>query len=299
VNDLNNTQLVLLALLVSFVTSIATGIVTVTLMDQAPPAVIQTINRVIERTVEVVTPPKDQSSEVIRTVVIKEEEFIAKAAEKNSPNVVEIGRLKKRFRIGGIGKPPTEGFELEILGVGFALNSRFVISHNKTFDDIDGLVIKTTDDHIYRIGIAMHDAAGDLTLFTVMERVESAEGVEINVDKQHEFSDVTFARMNKVQIGQTAIALGSRDGVVLSLGVIAQIKTKGGGTTDDGEEIPKEVSSINATIRVDERYAGGPLINMSGEILGVNIIASNNEQFAVPISVVEALMKQYRAETTE
>ena len=121
-HNLNNTQLILLALLVSFVTSIATGIVTVTLLDQAPPAVTQTINRVVERTIEVVAPPKNPPAPLTQTVVVKEEEFITQAAEKNAPNVVEIGRLEKRSRVGGIGRPPTEEFALEFLGTAFALN---------------------------------------------------------------------------------------------------------------------------------------------------------------------------------
>jgi len=36
IKDLNKSQLILLAVLLSFVTSIATGITTVTLMQQAP-----------------------------------------------------------------------------------------------------------------------------------------------------------------------------------------------------------------------------------------------------------------------
>ena len=46
--SLTKTQIVLLVLLVSFVTSLATGIVTVTLVNQAPQPVTHTINKVVE-----------------------------------------------------------------------------------------------------------------------------------------------------------------------------------------------------------------------------------------------------------
>ena len=45
IKDLNKSQLILLAILLSFITSIATGIVTVTLMQQAPSSVTVPINR--------------------------------------------------------------------------------------------------------------------------------------------------------------------------------------------------------------------------------------------------------------
>lgn len=50
--DLNKSQLILLALLISFVTSIATGIAAVTLMQQAPTSVTTPINRIVKQTVE-------------------------------------------------------------------------------------------------------------------------------------------------------------------------------------------------------------------------------------------------------
>ena len=50
--DLNKSQLILLALLISFVTSIATGISAVTLMQQAPTSVTAPINRIVKQTVE-------------------------------------------------------------------------------------------------------------------------------------------------------------------------------------------------------------------------------------------------------
>ncbi len=56
IDDLTKSQLLLLTLLVNFVMSIATGIVTVSLLDQAPATVTQTVNRIVEHTVETVTP---------------------------------------------------------------------------------------------------------------------------------------------------------------------------------------------------------------------------------------------------
>ena len=54
--ELNKSQLILLAILLSFVISIATGITTVTLMQQAPSSVTVPINRIIKQTVEKIVP---------------------------------------------------------------------------------------------------------------------------------------------------------------------------------------------------------------------------------------------------
>ncbi|MBI4114589.1 MAG: hypothetical protein HY445_01975, partial [Candidatus Niyogibacteria bacterium] len=47
--DLTKGQLILLVLLVSFVTSVVTGIVTITLVDQAPSPLRETIHKVVEQ----------------------------------------------------------------------------------------------------------------------------------------------------------------------------------------------------------------------------------------------------------
>lgn len=54
IEDLSKSQLLLLMVLVNFVTSIATGVLTVSLLDQTPPTVTRTINQLVERTVETV-----------------------------------------------------------------------------------------------------------------------------------------------------------------------------------------------------------------------------------------------------
>lgn len=81
IKDLNKSQLILLAVLLSFITSIATGITTVTLMQQAPASVTVPVNRVIRQTVEKIQQVEGKTT--VQTVVVKEEDLVVDAIAKN------------------------------------------------------------------------------------------------------------------------------------------------------------------------------------------------------------------------
>ena len=88
VKELNKSQLILLAILLSFITSIATGIVTVTLLQQAPVSVTTPINRVVQQTVEKIT--QIEGKPTVQPVVVKEEDLGVDAIAKNHSAVFTI-----------------------------------------------------------------------------------------------------------------------------------------------------------------------------------------------------------------
>src|SRR5665811_848691 len=90
IKDLNKTQLILLALLLSFVASIATSITTVTLMQQAPPSITMPINRVIQQTVEKIQQVEGKTT--VQTVIVKEEDLVVDAIAKNQTAIFYVTR---------------------------------------------------------------------------------------------------------------------------------------------------------------------------------------------------------------
>jgi hypothetical protein len=88
IKDLNKSQLILLAVLLSFVTSIATGITTVTLMQQAPSSFTVPVNRVIQQTVEKIQQVEGKT--ITQTVIVKEEDLVVDAIAKNKSAMFSI-----------------------------------------------------------------------------------------------------------------------------------------------------------------------------------------------------------------
>ena len=89
--DLTKHQLILIVLLITFVTSIATGIITFTLLNkEAPVEVTQQINRVVEKTIERVVTEPGKPDKVVTTVVVNEEDRVLESISKNEKSIVRL-----------------------------------------------------------------------------------------------------------------------------------------------------------------------------------------------------------------
>lgn len=91
--DLSKTQLLLLTVLVNFVTSIAVGVLTVSLLDTAPPTITQTVNRIVDHTIETISSsspiaiiPQPKQT----TVIIHDEDLLTAAIAADASRSVTI-----------------------------------------------------------------------------------------------------------------------------------------------------------------------------------------------------------------
>src|SRR3989344_2328192 len=91
-------QLILLVLLVSFVTALATGIVTATLVSQNPPPLTQTIQSVVERSAGAEPEPlKKNEAEELELRALARDVLIEDIVRRISPAVVSVVGTRNNF----------------------------------------------------------------------------------------------------------------------------------------------------------------------------------------------------------
>jgi hypothetical protein len=259
IEKLTKTQIILLTLLVSFVTSIATGIVTVTLMDQAPPAITQTINRVVERTVERVVPDKTQSASVITqevVTVVKESDLIADSVEKNAARMVRI------IKQGATGDAETGTF----IGFGVVVSPEGLIATDRSIVSSDGTYTVVFADGVsYATALLKTDSASSISFLQV--KLPEA-------DAGKKFTPITHADLGKVKIGQTVLSLGGKTHTTVATGIISSLHLEQGTSTGATTDMARKIATIETDIPDAGVQYGSPLMNIFGEIVGMYTLTS-------------------------
>lgn len=187
--ELNKSQLILLAVLLSFVTSIATGITTVTLMQQAPVSFTTPINRVIKQTVEKIQQVEGKTT--VQTVVVKEEDLVVDAIAKNKTSVFAIT------------KPGMDanGNDVEVsAGAGFAIDTNGVVVADAILVPDQGTYYVKNDSGKFKADFLFTDKGG----FSFLKIGESTIP-----DAKVSFTVPVFGDLSKIKIGQKIIVLGS------------------------------------------------------------------------------------------
>lgn len=247
IEELNKFQIVLLTLLVSFVTSIATGIVTVSLLAQAPPGVTQTINQVVERTIETIVPGSTPTTTSTKetTVVVKEDDLITSSIQAS------LGKTGRVFSGTATTSP--------VVGLAALIGPRTLVTDSSIVDS----------DHLVVIG-------NTSVIFTVSKRFPDV-GIAILTPKAS--STPTFgtpfhiADTGALKLGATSIAMVSVTQERVAIGAVAArmpfidvVPAKGAKTVS--------VRAIDTNITAS-LVSGTPLVNVFGDLVGISTAAGD------------------------
>lgn len=211
IEHLTKHQIILLTLLVSFVTSIATGIVTVSLMDQAPPSVTRTINQIVEHTVEKVVPqiitqaPAQGASAATSntketTVVVKDEDLIAQSISSAQGSIVRLVSLNARDQL------VARGVVVDAKGVVFSDRGSLEPLGTLSFEAI----LPTGD----RVPAVMRIPSGTTTI-AVLDLTMASTSKKVTA--------MPLAARSKLKLGQSVIRIGGTGADTVGTGVIAKL----------------------------------------------------------------------------
>ena len=267
--DLNKHQLILLTLLVSFVTSIATGIITFSLLQQAPVEVTQTINRVVERTIEKVATEEGNKSggtkEVVTTVV-SEEDRVLEAIDKNGKSIV---------RVRGLG---ADGNEI-VTGLGLVVSEDgLIVLDKRSYPGGSGYTILFADGKSYSISKSYFDPNSQFVFVKIGK--PTAE--------KYTFYPAKFGSSSGLKLGQSIIAISGKSSNSVSIGRVAEVQKT---TTGD-------ISKFISDIAPSRHLSGSPLLNLSGEVVGLEApLAEGDDNLAFfPASIIQNSLKTASAE---
>jgi serine protease Do len=213
------------------------------------------------------------------------------AVKRVAPCVVSIGVSKYLPRLRDIS--PSELFNPFIMGdeedgagqkVKIGGGSGFLVH-------ADGLVL--TNKHVVFDADAEYTVVmNDLTEHpaTVLSRDPINDIAILKIQGAH-LPHVTLAADQSVELGQTVIAIGNALGLfsnTVSKGIVSglarSISASLGGAADAHTENLRGV--IQTDVAINQGNSGGPLINLDGEVVGINtavIFGAQNIGFALPI----------------
>lgn len=258
--DLTKQQLILLVLLITFVTSIGTGIITFTLLSEAPVEVTQTINRVVEKTIERVVPEEGKPETLVTTVVVNEDDRILESIAKNEKSIVRIQTTG------------ADGSRV-IAGLGFIVSQDgTVVSDLRAYNSSLAYYIVRYDGKEYPLGKLYQDSGNGLVFMRPTLQ---------NGSREDTFQPAILGNSDGLKIGQSMVVISGRDSNAASIGRVFQLVRS---------EDKVGVTKIYSDIKISRAHFGSPALNLSGEVVGLEapFAEGETEYSYLPVNTIKA-----------
>ena len=170
-------------------------------------------------------------------------------------------------------------------GSGFVIDVEgHIVTNSHVIHGADEVEVSFSDSTVMRATIVGEDLHSDLAVIEVKELPEGVKPLE-------------FGKMEDLAVGQTVVAIGNPFGLggTLTKGIISAL----------GRTIPALTAfsipqSIQTDAPINPGNSGGPLINLKGEVIGVNAQietdggsrVNSGIGFAIPVSIMTKVIPE-------
>ncbi|WP_343190442.1 trypsin-like peptidase domain-containing protein [Buchnera aphidicola (Mollitrichosiphum nigrofasciatum)] len=167
------------------------------------------------------------------------------------------------------------------LGSGVIVNSRkgYIITNNHVIKNANKIYVKLYDGRIYTADLIIKDVNIDIAI--------------IKINNVRDLISINIVNKNNTHVGDKVIAIGNSYGLenTVTSGIISSLNR-----TKLGIEYFENFIQIDAAI--NQGNSGGALLNINGELIGINTaVFSNNGGnvgigFSIPIEVVDIMLNR-------
>jgi serine protease Do len=164
--------------------------------------------------------------------------------------------------------------ERHSLGSGVIVDKRgYILTNNHVIEQADQIEVRLSDRRKFQATVIGKDSKTDLAV--------------IKIDAPGELPAAKMGASGKIRVGEWAIAIGNPFGLdqTVTVGVVSAT-----GRADVGISTYEDFIQTDASINPGN--SGGPLVNLDGEVIGINtaiVAAAQGIGFAIPIDMAKEI----------
>ena len=166
------------------------------------------------------------------------------------------------------------------MGSGFIIDKEgYIVTNNHVIEDADDIKVKLANGDEFDATVVGRDPKTDLAL--------------IKIKKSSDLKPIPWGKSEDMQVGDWVVAIGSPFGLeqTVTAGIVsAKGRTIGSGPYDD---------FIQTDASINQGNSGGPLLNLNGEVIGINtaiIAGGQGIGFAIPTKLAHGIIDQLKNE---
>lgn len=226
------------------------------------------------------------------------ESAIVNISDNASKSVVTVSIKKKEsimstmspFGFFGFGNPTDQSGETKEIqrdiGTGFVVdaNNGFIITNKHVISDTNAeYLVVDKEGKEYPVKKMYRDPSNDIGIVQVDAKLTALE----------------LGNSDELKVGQSVIAIGTALGEfrhTVTTGVISGLGRGIDASDGYGYSTERLDNVIQTDAAINPGNSGGPLINLKGQVIGVNVAVAGNAQnigFAIPINVIKETLKNF------